>query len=128
MASGERADRAYIFGQQALDLSFSNVLGSNVSRYFKFGLCVRNAPLNLSPVSLAGDLATALGLNVLVTATKFYPPGVSGSTFLYGGIADTNTLQTACDVSRHPVIVDYATGRIESVNAAALALVQIFDR
>lgn len=127
-ASGERADRAYIFGQQVLDPSFNNVLGANVSRYFKHVLCVRNAPANLAPVTLAGDLGTALGLTVLVTGNRYLPSGVSGSTFQHGGIADTNTLQVACDATRHPVIVDYDSGRIQSVNPAALAQLQIFDR
>lgn len=127
-ASGEKADRAYIFGQQVLDPSFNNVLGANVSRYFKHVLCVRNAPANLAPLILAGDLGTALGLNVLVTGGKYLPSGVSGSTFQYGGIPDSNALQTPCDPSRHPVIVDYDSGRIQSVNAAALAQLQIFDR
>jgi hypothetical protein len=127
-ASGEKADRAYIFGQQVLDPAFNSVLGANVIRYFKHALCVRNAPANLSAVTLTGDLGTALGLNVLVTGSRYLPSGVSGSTFQYGGIADTNTLQTPCDPSRHPVIVDYDSGRIQSVNPAALAVLQVFDR
>lgn len=127
-ASGERADRAYIFGQQVLDPAFNNVLGANVSRYYKHVLCVRNAPLNLAPVTLAGDLGTALGLTVLVTGNRYLPSGVSGSTFQWGGIADTNTLQVPCDPTRHPVIVDYDTGRIQSVNPAAVVQLQIFDR
>jgi len=62
-ADGAPADRAYIFGQQVLDGRLNDVLGANVLRYFKFALCVRNAPANVAPSALAGALATALGLN-----------------------------------------------------------------
>lgn len=127
-AAGARADRAYIFGQQVYNLQFNNVLGPDVSRYVRHAVCVRNAPENLSPVPLAADLGTALGLNVLATGATFVPPGVSGSSFGYGGINDTNTLQVACDPARHPIIVDYDTGRIASVNPGALAAVTVFDR
>jgi hypothetical protein len=126
--SGDKADRAYIFGQQALDGSLNNVLGPNVLRYFKYAVCVRNAPATIAPLSLAGDLATALGLNVLATGSRFYPPALSGSTFFYGGISDTNTLQTPCDPAKHPVIVNYDSGRIESVNSGALSALVVFDR
>lgn len=127
-ASGDRADRAYILGQEVLDQNFNNVLGANIKRYFKFAVCVRGAPANLPPLSLAGDLATALGLNVLATGTTFYPQGVSGSTFWYGGINDTSTVQVACDAAVHPVIVGYDSGRVESVNAGALSALVIVDR
>lgn len=127
-ATGASADRAYIFGQQVLDTNLINVLGANKLRYFKYTLCVKGAPETLAPVALAVDLEVALGLNVLANGTGFYPPGVAGSTFQYGGIAEANTLQIACDPATHPVIVNYTSGRIESVNATALAAVQIFDR
>jgi hypothetical protein len=127
-ATGPTADRAYIFGQQVLNASLANVLGPNVLRYFKHAVCVRGAPENLAPITLAVDLEVAVGLNVLANGTSFYPPGVSGSTFWYGGIADTNTLQITCSPLLHPIIVDYSTGRIEGVNAGAVAALQIFDR
>lgn len=127
-ATGALADRAYIFGQQVLDTNLTNVLGANRLRYFKYAVCVKGAPETVAPVALAVDLEVALGLNVLANGTGFYPPGVAGSTFQYGGIADANTLQVACSPAAHPVIVNYVSGRIESVNAAALGSVQIFDR
>ncbi len=127
-ATGAAADRAYIFGQQVLDTSLINVLGANKLRYFKYAVCVKGAPETGAPVTLAVDLEVALGLNVLANGTGFYPPGVAVSTFQYGGIADENTLQITCKPTLHPIIVNYASGRIESVNATALAAVQIFDR
>ncbi|MBL8345258.1 MAG: hypothetical protein JNN03_07440 [Rubrivivax sp.] len=127
-ASGAVADRAYIFGQQVLDTNLINVLGANKLRYFKYAVCVKGAPETVAPVALAVDLEVALGLNVLANGTGFYPPGVAGSTFQYGGIADANTLQMACNPTLHPIIVNYASGRIESVYFAALAAVQIFDK
>lgn len=127
-ASGAAADRAYIFGQQVLDTSLTNVLGANKLRYFKYAVCVKGAPETLTPVALAVDLEVALGLNVLANGTGFYPPGVGGSTFQYGGIADANTLQVECNPATHPIIVSYASGRIEIINTTALAAVQIFDK
>lgn len=125
---GDRADRAYIFGQEVLDTQFVNVLGANLRRYFKYTLCVRAAPANLSPTTLASDLGAALGLNTLNTGRTFYPTGVAGSTFAYGGLVDDNTVATPCDPARHAVIVDYASTRIHSVNPAALSQVQTIDR
>lgn len=127
-ASGATADRAFMFGQQVLNANLNNVLGSGKLRYFQYALCVKNAPANISTTGLADDLGVAMGLNTLATGTTFYPPGVSGSTFAYGGIAGPNSVNTPCDPAAHPVIVDYATGRIVSVNAAALAQLQVLDR
>jgi hypothetical protein len=127
-ATGIAADRAYIFGQQVLSTNLINVLGANKLRYFKYAVCVKGAPETVAPVALAVDLEVALGLNVLANGTGFYPPGVAGSTFQYGGIADANTLLVACNPALHPIIVNYASGRIESVNVAALAAVQVFER
>jgi hypothetical protein len=127
-ATGARADRAYIFGQRAYDLAFNNLLGPDVSRWVKYAVCVKNAPANLAPLSLASDLGTALGLNVLATGGSFMPAGVSGSSFGYGGIVDANVLEVPCRQEAHPVIVDHDSGRVLSVNAGALAAVEVFDR
>lgn len=127
-ATGDKADRAFIVGQEVLDLSIKNVLGGNLRRYFKYALCVKNAPANVSGQALATDMGTALGLNVLVSGASFIPPGVSGSTFVFGGIDDVNVLQAPCDPLRFPVIVNYETGRIDSVNPAALGAVAAFER
>ncbi|MFT3819871.1 MAG: hypothetical protein QM750_20035 [Rubrivivax sp.] len=126
-ASGELADRAYIFGQEVLDGALANVIGANKKRYFKYTLCVRGAPANLSPSSLANDLGVAMGLNTLATGRTFYPSGVSGSTFAYGGLVAQNTLAITCSTSLHPVIVNYGTGRIEAVTPAALSAVEVID-
>ena len=80
------------------------------------------------PLVLAGDLGNALGLTLLLTGRMFYPSGVAASSFTYGAIIDVHTLQTPCDPARHPVIADFATLRVESVNGGALAQLQIFDR
>lgn len=127
-ATGDAADRAYLVNQKVLDLSLVDVLGTDVARYFKYGICVRNAPANLSGTALANDLATAIGLNAGVSARAFYPPSVSGSTMSLGGSADTPVIQTTCSVSLHPVIVNYQTGLVETVNPAALAALTVYDR
>lgn len=126
--SGARADRAFMFGQETLDGNQANVLGAGVRRYFKYAVCVRNAPADMAPLVLAGDLSNALGLTLLLSGRRYYPSGVSASSFNYGGIIDAHTVQVSCDPTRHPVIADFATLRLESVNAGALSQVQVFDR
>ena len=127
-ATGEAADRAYIVGQQVLDGKLVNVLGGTKLRYFKYAVCLQGAPANLGPTLVMTDLGVAVGLNSLATGSAFLPPSVSGSVFNYGGIVDVNTLTAPCDPAKHPVIVSYATGRITSVNTAALANLQVFDQ
>jgi hypothetical protein len=127
-ASGALADRAYIVGQQAHDTALANILGANRLRYFKYAICVKNAPENLAPNTLTVDLEIALGLNLLANGSGFYPPGISGSAILYGGIADANVLQVPCSAATHPIIVNYTSGKLESVNPSAMSAVQVFDR
>ena len=126
--SGARADRAYMFGQETLDNAQNNMLGASVRRYFKYAVCVHNAPADLAPLVLAGDLSNALGLTLVLSGRRFYPSGISASSFTYGGIIDVHTVQVSCDAARHPLIADFATLRLESVNTGALAQVQVFDR
>lgn len=125
-ATGTRKDRAYQIGQQATDQNFRNLLAGDASRYFKYYLCVRNAPPNLTGLEAASSLSDALGIGS-VMLTLYFPPGVTGSSLRVGGVLDS-AVDTPCDPKKHPVIVDFNTGKVESVNASALDSLQIYDR
>jgi hypothetical protein len=124
-ATGIKKDRAYQVGQQASDQNFKNLLGGNVSRYFKYYVCIRNAPENLKGQEVASSLADALGIGSALR-TLYFPPGVTSSSLSVGGVLDS-VVEARCDQAKHPVIVDFNTGKVESVNASALASLQVYD-
>lgn len=125
-ATGSKLDRAYIVSQQATDQNFNNLLPSNASRYFKSYLCIRNAPENLTGAEAASSLSDALGIGSALR-TLYFPPGVTGNTLRIGGGRETPIVAMACNTAQHPVIVDFNTGKVESVNASALASLQVYD-
>lgn len=125
-ATGTKADRAFLMGQQVLDPNLNNVLGAGVLRRFKFALCVRNAPAAVAGTAMGADLATALGMGS-VLRTTYYPPGVSGSTIDAASGREPAIQAMACDPAKHPVIVNFDTGLVESINVAALAGLEIYD-
>lgn len=124
-ATGARKDRAFQIGQQATDQNFQNLLPGNVSRYFKYYLCIRNAPQNMTGLEAASSLSDALGIGSILR-TLYFPPGVTSNSLRVGGVLDS-VVETPCDPTKHPVIVDFNTGKVESVNASALANLQIYD-
>jgi len=123
-ATGSPADRAYIVSEQVLDSNFTNVLGSGKQRYFEYILCVKQAPANIASISLASDYVVATWLGSLGSIK-----GIGAATTSIGQGKDTGPTQveTACDPAIHPVIVDFPSGKIESVNPAALANLKITD-
>lgn len=124
-ATGTRKDRAYLVGQQATDQNFQNLLAGNASRYFKYFLCIRNAPQNLTGLEAASSLSDALGIGSTLR-TLYLPPGVTSNALRVGGVSDS-VVEIPCDPTKHPVIVDFSTGKLESVNASSLANLQIYD-
>jgi hypothetical protein len=126
-ATGAKADVAYIFNQQVTDSQLNNVLPAAKRRYFKYALCLKNAPASILSVAVAGDLGTAIGLTVLATGSTYYPSGVAGSIMDVGGTADSK-LQTPCDPAKHPVIVNFDSGLVESVNLGAVSGLTVFDQ
>jgi hypothetical protein len=121
-APGDRVDRAFIIAQQTLANGFNNVLGSNNSRYFKYIVCVHDAPVDLtgpsSSVSFATDLVVAFGV------MSVQPPEVDSSTLRVGGGGENAVVDAPCDPAVHPVILD-SEGKIESLNPGALATLTI---
>jgi hypothetical protein len=124
--TGARADRAYMLAQTAQDASLTNLLGAGRSRWFKHFLCVRNAPEGVSTVMLANDVGVAIGLGSAVRQS-YLPPGVTGSALSIGGGREAAVEAMACSSARHPVIVNYDTGRVESINRDALAALAVYD-
>jgi hypothetical protein len=117
-------DRAFVVNQGAYDPAFNNILGtaSDYRRYWAYFLCVRNAPIipggggfNLG---LATDMQIAMGLSY----GSRLPSGVGASTVGQYGGDRTGFVDEPCDPAKHPVIVDYTTGKIVSVNPAALGV------
>ena len=125
-ATGARADRAYILAQTAQDTALANILGTGRSRWFKHYMCVRNAPEGISNVLLAGDVGVALGLGSAIRPS-YLPAGVSGSAVNIGGGREAAMTAMSCDPARHPLIVNYETGRVESINRDALAALTVYD-
>ena len=128
-ATGTRSDQAFVIRQLTLDASFNNVLGGNASRYFRYFLCVKNAPAGLTDglnrLSLATDLSVAIGTS---NSSQRKPPQASAVTLEVAGGSGPGWVATSCDPAVHPVIVDFNTGLIQSVNPTALASLQVFDQ
>jgi hypothetical protein len=124
-ATGEPADTAYILVEQAMDDSFTSINGGK-RRYFEYMLCVKGAPSSISTLSLASDFAVANGLGNFGWAL---PDGIATATMSISGNDDTGPYEvhTPCDPDQHPVIVDFATGKIESLNKGALANLKVTD-
>ena len=124
-ASGDPADTAYIMVEQAFDDSFSSINGGK-RRYFEYILCVKQAPANIEPLSLATDFAVANGLGNFGWAL---PKGISTATTSISGSDATgpSRVVTPCDPAVHPVIVDFPSGKIESINPGALANLKTTD-
>lgn len=126
-ASGQVSDMAFIISEAAYDISFNNI-NNGKSRYFQYFLCVKNAPSSLSDtfyrLSLAGDLTGAMGLG---NGGRALPNGISTANFSISGGNRAGFITTTCNPSIHPVIIDYATGKVQSINAEALTSLTIYD-
>lgn len=125
-ATGIRADRAYILAQTAQDAALSSVLGAGRSRWFKHLLCVRNVPEGVTTVLSANNVGVAIGLGSAVRQS-YLPAGVTGSASAIGGGREAAVEAMACSAARNPLIVNYETGRVESINRDALAALTVYD-
>jgi hypothetical protein len=123
-ATGTKGDRAFVIQQLTMDSAFNNVLPGGRARHFRHFICVRNVPANLTPLSLATDLAVAIGTSNSST-TK--PPQVSAVSLTVAGGNQAGWQSMPCDPALHPVIVDYDTRLIQSLNPGALGAIQIYD-
>ena len=123
-AGNDAADYSFVVAQKVLGGSFGNVLGPNKERYFSRILCVRNAPSRLTDsgprITLATDLVVAL------RAAGSLPMNYSTYMGIYGGDRP-GFRQESCDPMNHPIIVNYSTRMIESINPEAMVNVEVYD-
>jgi hypothetical protein len=127
-AAGARADLAFVVAQQTLDAGFNNALPNGATRYFRHFICVRQAPLGLTDAgsrqSLATDLAVAIGTS---NSSLLKPPQVSAISLTIAGGNGPGWVQMPCNPALHPVIVDFDSRLVHSLNPGALASLQVFD-
>ncbi len=121
-ASGAARDVAFVVNEAIYDKNFYPIQDRKV-RYYQSFLCVRNAPADIRPLFLSGDLANALKLSNLDQK----PEGVGPTSVNIAGGDRDGWEATPCDPARHPLIVDYRTGAVVSVNPAALAGLRIYQ-
>jgi VCBS repeat-containing protein len=129
-ATAITVDLAITINEKVYDNSFNNILGSDKKRIFSRFVCIKNAP-NVSQYpnwvsqGIPYDLSDAVGGG---NFSNSKPPGVSGMYFgsTGNGNEDPAKVET-CDATKHPLILDYKTKRIVSVNPAALENLSIYD-
>lgn len=121
-ALGEAQDMAYVVNEALYDNNFYLINDRKV-RYFQSFLCVRNHPRGVRPLLLSGDLANALELSNLDRK----PSGVGPTSVNISGGDRVGGVATTCDPARHPLIVDYRSGKVESVNPLALQTLQVYE-
>ncbi|OHX13301.1 hypothetical protein BI347_07110 [Chromobacterium sphagni] len=121
-ASGLPRDVAYVVNEAIYDKNFYLINDRKV-RYYQSFLCVRNAPQGIRPLFLSGDLANALKLSNLDQK----PDGVGPTSVNIAGGDRDGWEAMPCDPARHPLIVDYGTGMVVSVNPMALPGLKIYQ-
>ena len=120
--SGEKVDMAFVIRQVAYNSSVTNLLPGNEARHFKHFLCVRSAPANLNRQLLAADLEVVMGI-----FSGGLPSGVGASALSNAGTTQSGYAAMPCDPAVHPVIVNYDSGIVESINPAAMASLEVYD-
>ncbi|MBK6616147.1 hypothetical protein [Ottowia sp.] len=126
-SGGGRIDRAYAIAQIAYDKARLAPINGGKSRFFEYFLCVRGVPDRAVGTAIAGDLQNVLELG----STSRYMPNDIGLTALEAdgsGQVAVPYVDEPCDPARHPVIVNYSTGQVESINRGALAALNIYDK
>ncbi|WP_434633936.1 hypothetical protein [Chromobacterium sp. CV08] len=121
-AAGSAQDVAYVVNEAVYNPDF-DLINERKVRYFQSFLCVRNAPRDIRPLFLSGDLATALKLSNVDRK----PDGVGPTPVNLSGGDRAGWQPASCDPARHPLIVDYRSGRVESVNPLALRQLDIYE-
>ncbi len=124
-ATGEIADRSFVVWQAVYN-NFNNVLGPNRGRFYDRILCVKNAPRSLTEsgnrLHLGADLVVAL------RAAGTFPSNYLIQTLLYSGSSSfTAFVEEPCDPGKHPIIINYSTGKIETLTPASVSNVKVYE-
>jgi VCBS repeat-containing protein len=129
-ATGITVDLAITINEEVYDTSFSNILGIDKKRIFSRFVCIKNAP-NVSQYpnwvsqGIPKDLSDAVGGGNFSSSK---PQGVSGMYFgSTGNGYEVPAIVDTCDVTKHPLILDYTTRSIVSINPDALKALHIYD-
>lgn len=98
-------------------------------KYMAYFVCLKNSPSPTDQyfrIQFANDIESLFKLNN--SSTAYIPAGVWTTTFLIQG--ETGKPQpwnkTTCDPAKHPLIIDFATGKVESINPNA-TLTEVYD-
>ena len=121
-AGGTARDVAFVVNEAIYDKNFYPLQDRQV-RYYQSFLCVRNAPTDIRTLFLSGDLANALKLSNLDQK----PEGVGPTSVNIAGGDRDGWEAMPCDPARHPLIVDYRSGVVVSVNPAALSGLKVYQ-
>ncbi|MBX9348765.1 hypothetical protein K5M36_16885 [Chromobacterium vaccinii] len=121
--SGEvREGVAYVVNERLSDTRFMTA-NNGMRRFFQGFLCVRNVPSGVRMDGLTMDVYRAFETAGAVNTV----PGIGFiSTSMSGGDRSGSSVMP-CDPAKHPVIVDYRTGKIESVNPEALKQISVYE-
>lgn len=128
--SGTTVNLAITINEKVNDNNFNNILGTDKKRIFRRFICIKNAP-NVSQYpnwvsqGVPNDLSDAVGGG---NSSNSKPPGVSGMYFSATGNGNEDpAIEETCDATKHPLILDYSTKRIVSINPTALQTLTIYD-
>ena len=123
-ASGDPTSYSFVIEQKTYDSGFNNVLGFEKGRFFSRIVCVKNAPSGL--INSNNRLSLATDLVVAVRNSGTFPKGYSIFMSNNGG-NQLGAVEEACNDSKHPIVINFTTKKIESINLNALAFVSIYD-
>ena len=98
-------------------------------KYMAYFVCLKNSPSPTDQgwrVNFANDVEALFKLNN--SSTAYLPTGVWTTTVLIqaGAGKPDPWNKTTCDPAKHPLIIDFATGKVESINPDA-TLTEVYD-
>lgn len=121
-------DTAIMPSQGVYNAAFNNIIGTDGGRYFQRLICITNTPkdyFNFSAkrLTLATDLAVGFGLGnfVKIKGVSTSPISVKGFYSKADKATVLPAVEETCSAAKHPIIVDFQTGRITVINDDALS-------
>jgi len=127
--AGPSRDAAIIVTETVFDAGFYNVLPGNKSRYYKYFACLKNVPDGALSTSTARlDVAGDIAITVRTSNGSTKGNQIGAITIGVLGGNQTGSAALTCDGSKHPLIIDYPTGKVLSVNPQALNAIETYDQ